>query len=255
MGISEATRTQILTDISRLQLAWSPAVFSKAASLLKKKWESEGVAEPFLKYMEQWMITSTNWYEGVAVRVPSTNNALESFNNVIKKEATLRKKLPLGRFIKVITQSIQNWSERMDFQSIPSISQKLWLAAYRFAKEGVEMEESLSDDGYINVLCPASGQSLTKKNKAALKYRNWKTYDRFLDSFHIYMVSFRNDDEWLSSTCTCPSFFKKYLCKHIVGMAILKKLAHVPAHIKSIKIGQKVKPGRPAKAKKALQRN
>lgn len=189
------------------------------------------------------------------MRVPSINNALESVNNVIKKEATLRKRLPLVRFIQVLTDNIKKWSERMDYKSIPSITQKLWLAAYRFAKGCVEMEESDPDDGTIQVLCPASGQILSKKNRAALKIRNWKTYDRFLDSSNIYMVSFRNDDEWFLSTCTCPSFFKRNLCKHNVGMAIIKKRVQVPAHITSIKIGQKVKPGRPTKAKKGLQRN
>lgn len=49
----------------------------------------------------------------------------------------------------------------MDYKSIPSITQKLWLAAYRFAKGCVEMEESDPDDGTIHVLCP--GRTLVRK--------------------------------------------------------------------------------------------
>lgn len=58
MGINEPMRTKIPTDISRLQLAWSPAAFAKAAAL---EWENKGVTESFLCYMEQWLTTSTNW--------------------------------------------------------------------------------------------------------------------------------------------------------------------------------------------------
>lgn len=33
----------------------------------------------------QWIFRNKNWFAGFAPFVPKTNNALESFNNVIKK--------------------------------------------------------------------------------------------------------------------------------------------------------------------------
>lgn len=255
MGLTKTMKTEVLKDIERLQLAWSPDAFSKASLLLKKKWQDQGVSEAFLSYMEQWLTDLPTWYEGMAKRVPSTNNALEAFNNVIKKKATFRKRLPLGRFVNVLKESVRKWSTTMVFTDVPVITQKMWLDSYRFAKEGRDMEQGDSIDDKIPILCAAKGQKLTKKHKAGMNIKKWKSFDRFLEASNIYELSFVNNDNWHQSTCTCPSYFKLYLCKHIIGLAILKKLALVPRHIKSVKIGQKIKAGRPAKAKKALQRN
>ena len=45
---------------------------------------------------------------------------------------------------------------------------------------------------------------------------------------------------------------KKFICKHIVGIALRLKYVKAPAASKNVPLGQKRKPGRPAKAKKAL---
>jgi hypothetical protein len=29
-----------------------------------------------------------------------------------------------------------------------------------------------------------------------------------------------NASEWQHGICNCPSFFKEYICKHIIGMTI-----------------------------------
>jgi hypothetical protein len=42
------------------------------------------------------------------------------------------------------------------------------------------------------------------------------------------------------------------MCKHVVGIALRLKFCRAPAEAKNIPLGQKRKPGRPAKAKKAL---
>ncbi len=58
--------------------------------------------------------------------------------------------------------------------------------------------------------------------------------------------------EWRSATCTCPSFLKNYICKHIIGMSIRLKYCKAPPEAKNVSIGTKRKRGRPSKAKKAL---
>ena len=61
-----------------------------------------------------------------------------------------------------------------------------------------------------------------------------------------------NAEEWRKTTCTCPSFFKNYICKHIIGISIRLKYCKVPPEAKNVKIGTKRKRGRPSKARKAL---
>ena len=56
-------------------------------------------------------------------------------------------------------------------------------------------------------------------------------------------------------TCTCPSYYKTYLCKHIIGIAIhLKASTKIDIPIQAKNIGSNRKKGRPALAKAALIR-
>lgn len=69
----------------------------------------------FLVYFnEQWVDMNPGWYVGVAPGVPCTNNALESTNNVIKREFTLRERLPLSDFLDLLLQIVKVWSEERD---------------------------------------------------------------------------------------------------------------------------------------------
>ena len=58
--------------------------------------------------------------------------------------------------------------------------------------------------------------------------------------------------KWRKSKCNCPAFYKNYICKHVVGMAIRLKYCKPPPPAKTVPIGEKRKRGRPAKAKPAL---
>jgi uncharacterized Zn finger protein len=55
------------------------------------------------------------------------------------------------------------------------------------------------------------------------------------------------------STCTCPSYFRDYICKHILGVAAITKINPIPNETKAVCIEQKAPRGSPAKAKKALE--
>ena len=43
--------------------------------------------------------------------VPSTNNALEAINRVIKDEDTIRERLVLSRFLVVVVSIVKKWSK------------------------------------------------------------------------------------------------------------------------------------------------
>ena len=82
------------------------------------------------------------------------------------------------------------------------------------------------------------------------------------NKFRIFISSLRllNIISMSSHLCSdatyklvCPAFFKNYICKHAVGMAIrLKYCKPPPAAAKTVPIGEKRKRGTPAKAKLAL---
>jgi len=61
-----------------------------------------------------------------------------------------------------------------------------------------------------------------------------------------------NAEEWISATCTCPSFLKNYIRKHIIGMSIRLKYCKPLPEAKNVATSTKRKRDRPSKAKKAL---
>jgi len=61
-----------------------------------------------------------------------------------------------------------------------------------------------------------------------------------------------NSSDWKKYTCTCPSFYKNYNCKHICEIAIIGGLFTVSPEAKNIPIGKKRKRGRPVVARTAL---
>ena len=205
-----------------------------------------------------WFSTHATWFEGASLRTPSTNNALESFNALIKNEHTLRERLPLGRFFELCLESVEKWSkeyllEDRKFITRPSIDLSLWTASYHWAKSNKIINEI---DQIVNFEyhCPA-GESIqaTKEEIQSVIEMRWNTMDQFKKrAFAVWIVELQKSDDWQDGTCTCPIFLKRFICKHIVGLAIRSKRVKPPSAAKQIPIGQKPSRGRPKQAKKAL---
>ena len=48
---------------------------------------------------------------------------------------------------------------------------------------------------------------------------NWSSFDAFIDcSFGILKITCAID--WLSGSCSCPSYMNEYACKHLISIAI-----------------------------------
>jgi hypothetical protein len=98
-------------------------------------------------------------------------------------------------------------------------------------------------------------QKLLQKLKyKKYKRKRWTSFDEFKDlQFGIWKVTLSdNGSEWQHGICNGPSFFKQYICKHIVVMSIRLKFCRPPSAAKDIPLGEKRKRERPRKATKAL---
>lgn len=82
---------KILDDIDKLQIAR----FKDQFSLFLQKYE---IHKQFCEYFrKEWIIANPNWYEGATDEpVPSTNNAMETWNRICKDEKTKRIRYPLS---------------------------------------------------------------------------------------------------------------------------------------------------------------
>lgn len=82
-------------------------------------------------------------------------------------------------------------------------------------------------------------------------YRTFDVYKKTAFGM-VYLTEINRVDCKNESKCTCYSFLKENLCKHILGLAIRLNLCEVPATAITNKLSQKRKRGRKTKAEKAL---
>jgi len=157
------------------------SIFEKAKKLFIKKWQHE---EAFISYLnEMWLTSHATWYEGFFQNGPSTNNALESFNLVIKKEETLREKMPLSRFTTQCFNMISGWSQQYSrgkqIITEPSIELAEWTQAYHWVKQKKDVSTKNKSNGCCYYL-PAGDKSASSAEeiKQATQCR-WTSFDQF----------------------------------------------------------------------------
>lgn len=151
-------RQRFLADLDKLQLSQSPEIFDTASKLFIVKWQPE--SKDLLEYFcIEWLNQNRNWYEGVAKMVPSTNNALESNNRLLKDEQTLRERMDLAQFRFQICDTIRQWSLEYDsglnkINKIPHIDLQQWTAGYNWAKSNCVLRMEIAE--HYNIYRPGS---------------------------------------------------------------------------------------------------
>ncbi len=97
-------------------------------------------------------------------------------------------------------------------------------------------------------------KKITNVDIDVMKKMKWYSFDQYKNkAFNIWCVTLPADKlKWLDGVCNCPAFFKKFMCKHVVGMGIRLNYCKPPPAAKNIPIGEKRRRGRPTKPKKAL---
>ncbi len=103
----------------------------------------------------------------------------------------------------------------------------------------------------------SSGQEIT--DAKILKYINdkelcsWTSFREFkeccLGIWELKTDPF--DPDWTKLKCSCPSYLKKYLCKHVLGLAMKLRLVDTPEHARGQPLARKLKRGRKLKARRA----
>ena len=241
---------ELLSDIETIQLCSNTIQFNKAKYCFIKK-HIQKSPETIEYLTKQWFTSHIGWYEGYIenVNIPSTNNALESFNLLIKKEGTFRERLPLRRFLIVASCLARRWSQSYEngkqYINSPTIKLNDWIKGYDYAKSNIKISSS-NQKFYL----PSTSKLEPISYQDILNFQEWDDFDNFKKkAFSIWEVTLDNLD---NSRCTCPYFLKNFKCKHIIGLLIRLKKITVPIEAKQISIGQKRKKGRPKKAYKAL---
>lgn len=245
---------KILSDLDLLQLSPSIEAFQIALKLFFEKWKEE---KEFLAYFkEQWVDHNGNWYEGLRKFTPKTDNALEGKNRWIKDSHTMRDRLPLVQFLNELLKMVNDWScdyiKDKVFITQPTIDLPLWTSAYQWVKlsKRVIVSQHLIDldEKVYSFKIPSSNFDTVVE----FDLSHCKSLDEFKKFAFAYYTVEMPSNNWRKGSCTCPSFYKMFICKHLVGMAMRYRLVEPPLAAKSVPLGQKRKRGRPKKAKHAL---
>jgi hypothetical protein len=183
---------------------------------------------------------------------------------VIKQENTLRRRLPLAKFLEVSKSIVNRWSKERDtanllyckpFVTTPNVSTADYRKAYEWLKNPARITYVSGDDYFSRPKDSLSKQLLSSDIQI---YRQSLTFSSYnFDSYYSLVNGIwhtrLNRSDFKLSTCTCPSYFRDYICKHILGVAAMTKINPIPNEAKAVCIEQKAPRGRPAKAKKALE--
>lgn len=258
---SSPNKDGILADIDKLQLCENVFVFDFACRLFSEKWVKK--QRNFVRYFErQWLKDGIkNWYEGVGPYIPSTNNALESTNKRIKDDFNLRHRCPISvfktRVFTILKQYSLDYTDgKRKVKEVVEIDKKNWIAGKDWAKSPKIPTLESENAEYSYYYVPAGNGSLSVTAEAIEAHKNlsYGNFHQFVSNhFGIWKVSLPKDkDSFGDAQCTCPQFFKVYICKHIIGMGLRLKLVDIPLEIRKLETVQGR--GRPKKTGLALSR-
>lgn len=120
-----------------------------------------------------------NWFEGVDLWLPSTNNRLEGSNRVIESQYTNRDRLPMARFISTLKEMIGDISQKY----VPGANKKTiydsvlltlseWTAGYHLARSEYDMSDAviLSEAFLLHLYALKLKEQMQHRN-----FKNWAT--------------------------------------------------------------------------------
>lgn len=250
-------KEQVLKDLNVLHLCPNVKVFDIASALFIKKWSKN--EKDFATYFQNQWLTPVNkyWFGGAMDFAPCTNNCLESTNGKIKNNFNFRKRSKMNVFkIKIMeVVRVMSTEYRDGIKNIRwdvSISRDIWQLGYDWAHSKKEVIDD-GDDPKQYYAPADTANKVTETDLNSYNNMTWKTFEQFAKNiFKVSVVSIPiNKENFKSSTCTCPTFLKEYICKHIVGMGLRQQKINPPDHIKKLET-KPSKRGRPKHAGPAL---
>lgn len=235
---SQNNKKLIIEDIKLLQQAPSKDAFEFMSKLFCSKWKP--VEADFIAYfITQWLGVHCNWFEGAAIYTPSTNNAQEAVNGVIKSKVTLRKRLPMNQFMTSMMSLIHDTSIELQngsrtFAKEPTIDANMWAEAILMQQNSFKSFKlkRTTHPEHISFNVPSSkcsDPSITYFK--TLSTQRWKSFDDYIrHGFQqFYIVHLKPSENWkCESICMCTSFMKQYICKHIIATALKENITECP---------------------------
>lgn len=261
---SKNNKQLIVDDIRKIQLAHNKATFKVMTRLFCQKWKN--IEPEFIPYFKkEWLGAHCNWYEGAALYTPSTNNALESHNGIIKRKVTLRSRLPIHQFLLCMQQMAEDISNQMtsgnrNIETEPIITKQMMEGAAIMKRDDFKAFKAKTFDNSKENIYTIPSSSCAPKNSTEAYYKQlvqakWQSFDEFINhGFHQFWIVKISKEAWTTmSSCTCPVFSKQFMCKHLIAVAFKENILECPNTANPMMLSRtKRAVGRPRATQKAL---
>lgn len=205
-----------------------------------------------------------NWFEGISDIAPSTNNAVESHNSLIKRKITFRRRLPLIEFLftmlAMTTEISKQFTSGHRYIALePNIPRDMVMRAATLENDGFKTFKATKKSGTVVEVLPSEkcpDENANYKYYQTLVRRKWASFDEYITHGYqmFWVVQFSKDDWKIKSQCTCPIYFKQRMCKHILAIAMRDKQMECPQNANPMQLIPRRKAGRPHEASDALTR-
>lgn len=251
-------KDEIINDLRLLRTSRNKQVFDKLGKLFVEKYIDK-YPEFAIYFKNQWLVSNNTWYLGYTDNFPNTNNALESFNRLLKDQHTLRQKLPLNVFEKGLKEWLHDWTvdhlhgdktfhTEPDIENDPSHD---WRIVDKFvrSRKTIKQKRGISNH-YLTV---PGKDKIELPNFDRHQFTSLNEYKEKKDNyFHVTMPL--DSSKYLKASCDCSFYYKKYFCCHTLGAAVRMGYVSIPKGACTIPIGMKKPRGRPKSVSKALQK-
>ena len=218
-SLESTVRNEFLSDLIFMQNLTDLRVFNKLKILLRKKYESLKYTSDFIEmFFNNYMCTNNNWYEAYDVFAPSTNNATERFNLLIKEKYTNWKRLNFNEFVTMSFEIMMDFSKKsfnlhkIVYDKSEMISGKIF--NFKLIKR-YESEEIL--------LCYVDNVEATDQIKFHGDFDNFNECMLFYKSI-VYITRSFIIKTWKDLYCSCSYFSKNKKCFHVYKYLVFLKL-------------------------------
>lgn len=135
-------------------------------------------------------------------------------------------------------------------KTVHEVELEMWREASLWLSDAVYIDDTENETEEIYYIGTSKSKETIEFNIETIRDlngREFKSFDDYVKKRHntFHTVAF-NRNSWMNSKCDCYHFWKKYTCKHIVGLALRNKCC---------KLQKKRSKGRKSKATSALKKD
>ncbi|ETP53177.1 hypothetical protein F442_01898 [Phytophthora nicotianae P10297] len=232
-SVPDRLSEQVMADIYDLHFATTSAVFDEQVKQVLTKWSGDEHLVGFQDYFERTWVTSAFW-RWQCFHTPSgfatTNNPVEQFDRLIKRDYTLRTKHKIGTLVQLLADCCQHQSVTpKGFKELPEPTQQLKTRVKDFRRRDLLLDRTPGRSSIEFLLVSANPDEIRVLSRGCSRVylpelgrsRETAPVSAQMGTNYARMeTEGQPDGGWCvdvaSMTCECKYYFKFAICIHVL---------------------------------------